>query len=39
MIDLTNTTAAAIASAFVKDRLKAGSPAMGMVLTLIVVVD
>ena len=39
MIELTNTTASAIASAFVKDRLKAGSPAMGMVLTLIVVVD
>ena len=39
MIELTDTTASAIASAFVKDRLKAGSPAMGMVLTLIVVVD
>ena len=39
MIELTDTTASAIASAFVKDRLKAGSQAMGMVLTLIVVVD
>ena len=39
MIELTDTTASAIASAFVKDRIKAGSPAMGMVLTLIVVTD
>ena len=39
MIELTDTTASEIAAAFVKDRIKAGSPAMGMVLTLIVVVD
>ena len=39
MIELTDTTASAIAAAFVKDRIKAGSPAMGMVLTLIVVTD
>ena len=39
MIELTDTTASAIAAAFVRDRIKAGSPAMGMVLTLIVVID
>jgi glucose-6-phosphate dehydrogenase assembly protein OpcA len=39
MIELTDTTASATASAFIKDRIKAGSPAMGMVLTLIVVTD
>ena len=39
MIELTDTNASAIAAAFVKDRIRAGSPAMGMVLTLIVVVD
>ncbi len=39
MIELTDTTASEIAAAFVKDRIRAGSPAMGMVLTLIVVVD
>jgi glucose-6-phosphate dehydrogenase assembly protein OpcA len=39
MIELTDTTASAIAAAFVKDRIKAGSPAMGMVLTLVVVTD
>ena len=39
MIELTDTTASAIAAAFVKDRIKAGSPAMGMVMTLVVVVD
>jgi glucose-6-phosphate dehydrogenase assembly protein OpcA len=39
MIELTDTTASEIAAAFVKDRTKAGSPVMGMVLTLIVVVD
>ena len=39
MFELTDTTASAIAAAFVKDRIKAGSPAMGMVLTLIVVTD
>jgi glucose-6-phosphate dehydrogenase assembly protein OpcA len=39
MIELTDTTSSEIAAAFVKDRTKAGSPVMGMVLTLIVVVD
>ena len=39
MIELTDTTASEIAAAFVRDRIKAGSPAMGMVLTLVVVVD
>jgi glucose-6-phosphate dehydrogenase assembly protein OpcA len=39
MIELTDTNASEIAAAFVKDRIRAGSPAMGMVLTLIVVVD
>jgi glucose-6-phosphate dehydrogenase assembly protein OpcA len=39
MIELTDTNASEIAAAFVRDRVSAGSPAMGMVLTLIVVVD
>jgi glucose-6-phosphate dehydrogenase assembly protein OpcA len=39
VIELTDTTASEIAAAFVKDRIKAGSPAMGMVMTLVVVVD
>jgi glucose-6-phosphate dehydrogenase assembly protein OpcA len=39
MIELTDTNASEIAAAFVKDRIRAGSPAMGMVLTLIVVVE
>lgn len=39
MIELEDTTAASIAQAFVRDRRGAGSPAMGMVLTLVVVVD
>jgi len=39
MIELTDTNASEIAAAFVRDRIRAGSPAMGMVLTLIVVVD
>ena len=37
MIELTDTNAAAIAAQFVRGRMRAGSPAMGMVLTLIVV--
>ena len=37
--DLTNTNSAAIAAEFVRARTHAGSPAMGMVLTLIVVID
>ncbi len=39
MIELTDTTASEIAAQFVRGRLKAGSPAMGMVMTLVVVVD
>ncbi|HEX6151628.1 glucose-6-phosphate dehydrogenase assembly protein OpcA [Nocardioides sp.] len=38
MIELTDTNAAAIAAQFVRGRMRAGSPAMGMVMTLIVVV-
>ncbi len=38
-INLTETTASAIAAELVRARRRAGSPAMGMVLTLIVVVD
>ena len=37
--ELIDTNAAAIAAEFVKARRKAGSPAMGMVMTLIIVVD
>ncbi|MGZ6764597.1 MAG: glucose-6-phosphate dehydrogenase assembly protein OpcA [Nocardioides sp.] len=36
---LTDTTSAAIAAEFVRARTHAGSPAMGMVMTLIIVVD
>jgi glucose-6-phosphate dehydrogenase assembly protein OpcA len=39
MIELTDTNSSEIAAAFVRDRIRAGSPAMGMVLTLIVVVE
>ncbi|GAA4744737.1 glucose-6-phosphate dehydrogenase assembly protein OpcA [Nocardioides endophyticus] len=39
MIELTSTNAAAIATEFVRARKKAGSPAMGMVMTMVVVVD
>jgi glucose-6-phosphate dehydrogenase assembly protein OpcA len=39
VLELTNTNAAEIAAEFVRARTRAGSPAMGMVLTLIVVVD
>jgi glucose-6-phosphate dehydrogenase assembly protein OpcA len=38
MIELTDTNAGAIAAEFVRARTKAGSPAMGMVMTLIIVV-
>jgi glucose-6-phosphate dehydrogenase assembly protein OpcA len=38
-IDLTDTTASAVAAELVRARRRAGSPAMGMVLTLVVVVD
>jgi glucose-6-phosphate dehydrogenase assembly protein OpcA len=39
MIELTNTNSSDIAAEFVRARTRAGSPAMGMVMTLIVVVD
>jgi glucose-6-phosphate dehydrogenase assembly protein OpcA len=39
MIELTDTNASEIAVEFVRGRTRAGSPAMGMVMTLIVVVD
>jgi glucose-6-phosphate dehydrogenase assembly protein OpcA len=39
VLELTDTNAAQIAAEFVRARTRAGSPAMGMVLTLIVVVD
>ncbi|QZY30669.1 glucose-6-phosphate dehydrogenase assembly protein OpcA [Nocardioides coralli] len=39
MIELTDTDSAEIAAEFVRARTRAGSPAMGMVMTLVVVVD
>ena len=39
MIELTDTKSSAIAAEFVRARTRAGSPAMGMVMTLIIVVD
>ena len=39
MIELTDTNSSAIAAEFVRARTRAGSPAMGMVMTLIIVVD
>ena len=39
MIELIDTNASAIAAEFVAARLRAGSPAMGMVMTLVIVVD
>lgn len=39
MIELLDTDAAAIAAEFLRQRTRAGSPAMGMVMTLIIVVD
>ncbi|TDU84113.1 glucose-6-phosphate dehydrogenase assembly protein OpcA [Kribbella voronezhensis] len=39
IIDLTSTTSAEIASALLRARRNAGSPAMGMVGTIVVVVD
>ncbi|MGL5810897.1 MAG: glucose-6-phosphate dehydrogenase assembly protein OpcA [Nocardioides sp.] len=39
MIELIDTDAAEIAAQFVRARRRAGSPAMGMVMTMIVVVD
>lgn len=39
MIELTETNSAGIAAALMNARRKAGSPAMGMVMTLVVIVD
>jgi glucose-6-phosphate dehydrogenase assembly protein OpcA len=39
MIELTDTNSAKIAAEFVRARRRAGSPAMGMVMTLVIVVD
>ena len=39
MMELTDTNSAKIAAEFVRARTRAGSPAMGMVMTLIIVVD
>jgi glucose-6-phosphate dehydrogenase assembly protein OpcA len=39
MIELIDTNAAGIAAEFVASRLRSGSPAMSMVMTLVVVVD
>jgi glucose-6-phosphate dehydrogenase assembly protein OpcA len=39
MIELVDTNAAAIAAEFVASRLRAGSPAMSMVMTLVIVVE
>jgi glucose-6-phosphate dehydrogenase assembly protein OpcA len=39
VIELTDTNSAQIAAEFVRARIRAGSPAMGMVMTLIIVVD
>jgi glucose-6-phosphate dehydrogenase assembly protein OpcA len=39
VIELIDTNSAAIAAEFVRARTKAGSPAMGMVMTLVIVVD
>jgi glucose-6-phosphate dehydrogenase assembly protein OpcA len=39
MIELTDTNSAGIAAEFLRARKRAGSPAMGMVMTLVIVVD
>jgi glucose-6-phosphate dehydrogenase assembly protein OpcA len=39
MIELTDTNSSAIAAEFVRARRRAGSPAMGMILTLVIVAD
>lgn len=39
MIELTDTNSAEIAAEFIRARIRAGSPAMGMVLTVIIVMD
>lgn len=39
MRELTGTNSAEIAAEFVRQRIRAGSPAMGMVMTVVIVVD
>ncbi|ABL82041.1 MULTISPECIES: glucose-6-phosphate dehydrogenase assembly protein OpcA [unclassified Nocardioides] len=39
MIELTNTNSSGIAAEFLRARTRAGSPAMGMVMTLVIVVN
>jgi len=39
VIELTDTNSAAIAAEFVRSRRRSGSPAMGMVMTLVIVAD
>ena len=39
MTELLDTNSAEIAAQFVRNRTRAGSPAMGMVMTLVIVVD
>jgi glucose-6-phosphate dehydrogenase assembly protein OpcA len=39
MIELTDTTSSAIAAEFLRARRRAGSPAMGMVMTMVIVVE
>ena len=39
MMELTDTSSSAIAAEFLRARRRAGSPAMGMVMTLVFVVD
>jgi glucose-6-phosphate dehydrogenase assembly protein OpcA len=39
MIELTNTNSSEIAAEFLRGRRRAGSPAMGMVMTLVIVVE
>jgi len=39
MIELTDTNAAGIAGEFTRARIRAGSPVMGMVMTVVIVVD
>jgi glucose-6-phosphate dehydrogenase assembly protein OpcA len=39
MMELTDTNAAAIAAQFLVERRRAGSPAMGMVMTMVIVAD
>ncbi len=39
MIELTDTNSSAIAAEFVRSRRRSGSPAMGMIMTLVIVAD